>query len=120
MSATGASKALCGVAAVLCGAALAQAQPAANEPSAAPSLAEVNRHRAALIAQCPPSPAVDDEKAAELPIHVVRWGAEGPRVLIIHGGVQGRLGGGPDTFAKQEGWGPHGSQCLWSHRPGCA
>src|SRR5580692_1895105 len=66
------------------------------------SLIEMAKHREALIAQCPPLPSISDEEAAKLPIHVTRWGTTGSRVLIIHGGVQGGLGGGPKTFAQQE------------------
>jgi pimeloyl-ACP methyl ester carboxylesterase len=66
------------------------------------ALAEMAKHRDALIAQCPPLPSLSDEEAAKLPIHVTRWGTTGSRVLIIHGGVQGGLGGGPKTFVKQE------------------
>ena len=79
-------------------------------------MAEVSRHRAALIAQCPAVAEIPGGDA--LPIHVLRWGTEGPRVLIIHGGVQGRLGGGPDTFLKQQAWGSQGFQVELVQRPG--
>ena len=60
-------------------------------------------HRAALIAQCPAvaAPLTASEVAA-LPIHVTERGASGPEVLLVHGGVQGGLGGGAGTFARQE------------------
>lgn len=104
-----------GLGPVLC-AGLAYAQPAAE--AAAPDMAELGKHRAALVAQCPATPALDTAQADALPIHVVHWGTEGPRVVIIHGGVQGRLGGGPDTFAKQQAWGSEGFQVELVQRPG--
>ena len=107
---------MCGPGATL-GSGSASAQPA-EVPAAAPDMAELGRHRAALIAQCPALPALDPARAGALPIHVVRWGTEGPRVLIIHGGVQGRLGGGPDTFVKQQAWASEGFQVELVQRPG--
>ena len=94
----------------------AYAQPAAE--TAAPDMAELGRHRAALVAQCPASPTLDPAQADALPINVVRWGTEGPRIVIIHGGVQGRLGGGPDTFLKQQAWASEGFQVELVQRPG--
>ncbi len=66
--------------------------------------AELAQARASLIAQCPSVPAISDAEAAKLPIHITRWGTSGPRVVLIHGGVQGRLGGGPATFDGQQAW----------------
>ena len=57
-------------------------------------------HQAALLAQCPP--VETPPNADKLPIHVTTWGEVGEPVLIIHGGVQGGLGGGPSTFTKQK------------------
>ncbi|WP_428394371.1 alpha/beta fold hydrolase [Lichenicoccus sp.] len=87
-------------------------------PPGAPTHQEIAQHRAALIAQCPMPPQIDDAEAAKLPIHVTRWGTTGPRVLIIHGGVQGGAGGGPATFAKQEAWGEQGWRVEVVDRPG--
>ena len=75
-------------------------------------------HRDVLIAQCPIVPDVPAAEAAQMPIHVTRWGATGPRVLIIHGGVQGGLGGGPATFARQEPLGAQGWRIEVVDRPG--
>lgn len=74
------------------------------------------QHRAALVAQCPPLdlPA----NPASLPINVTRWGTTGPRVLVIHGGVQGGLGGGPPTFDRQEALGSQGWRMERVDRPG--
>lgn len=66
---------------------------------------DILQKREALLNQCPlvlPS----QENA---PIHMTQWGETGPAVLMIHGGVQGGLGGGPANFAGQfplaeEGW----------------
>ena len=56
---------------------------------------------AALTAQCPPATRLPEALAAKLPINVLHVGTVGPAVLIIHGGVQGGLGGGPATFREQ-------------------
>ena len=76
----------------------------------------VSRAQAALIAQCPswPTPAA----AFTLPINVTRWGNAGPLVLLIHGGVQGDVGGGPSSFAKQKPISQEGFQLLLPDRPG--
>ena len=75
-------------------------------------------HRDALIAQCPVVPDVAEAEAAHLPIHVTRWGETGPRVLVVHGGVQGGLGGGPATFARQQALGAQGWRVEVVDRPG--
>ena len=87
-------------------------------PSGAPTRQAIAQHLAALIAQCPKPPQLDDAEAAKLPIHVTRWGDTGPRVLIIHGGVQGGAGGGPATFAGQKAWGQQGWRVEVVDRPG--
>ncbi len=73
-------------------------------------------HRAALVAQCrmmaiPPN-------AQDLPIHVTFWGATGPKVLLIHGGAQGNIGGGPATFVHQEALSKMGWRVERVDRPG--
>ncbi len=79
----------------------------------------VLEHRAALLAQCAPAPArLPEAEAAKLPIHVTKWGTAGPVVLIVHGGVQGGLGGGPSTFAGQEALAQRGWQLQVVDRPG--
>ncbi len=75
------------------------------------------RKRAELIAQCPPVSRVPEEEAAGLPINVTRVG-HGPRVVIVHGGVQGGLGGGPITFRKQHDLAEHGWELTLVDRPG--
>ena len=55
--------------------------------------------KTALLDQCP---AMSAAGTADAPIHVDKWGNRGPAVLLIHGGVQGKLGGGPSTFDRQE------------------
>ncbi len=102
-----------------CAAAAARGQPADGpDAGGVMSGAEIARHREALIAQCPALPALSDAQRAALPIHVTRWGTKGPRVVIIHGGVQGRLGGGPATFAGQQAWGEEGWRVELVDRPG--
>ena len=103
---------------------------AAEEPTAAPTKtvpstggaapdgrgADIARHREMLGAQCP-EPAAPS-KAAAMPIHVTTWGTSGPKVLIVHGGVQGGLGGGPRTFSKQEPLSGRGWTLEVVDRPG--
>ena len=72
----------------------------------------------ALVAQCPAVPHIPAAEAAKLPIDVTRWGTSGPRVLIVHGGVQGGLGGGPSNFAKQKVLGDQGWRLEVVDRPG--
>ena len=79
-------------------------------------LSRAAQHRGALLAQCAPGPDTDVRGPA--PIHVTRWSSEGPAILLIHGGVQGGLGGGPATFAKQEDLIRRGFQVLVPDRPG--
>ena len=79
----------------------------------------MGEHRAALIAQCPPAaPRLPEAEAAKLPIHVIEHGTAGPTVLIVHGGVQGGLGGGPSTFAGQEALADRGWRIRIVERPG--
>ena len=63
-------------------------------------------------------PDVAEAEAAHLPIHVTCWGETGPRVLVVHGGVQGGLGGGPATFARQQALGAQGWRVEVVDRPG--
>ena len=70
----------------------------------------------ALLAQCPVMPVPDD--AAVLPIHVTRWGDSGPRVLMVHGGVQGGIGGGPVNFKGQQPLAQQGWRLELIDRPG--
>ena len=66
------------------------------------SFSMIAEKHAALVAQCPsPPPRLPEAEASLLPIHVERFGTTGPLVVIIHGGVQGGIGGGPATFARQ-------------------
>ncbi len=73
--------------------------------------------RAALIAQCPPATRLPEAEAAKLPINVARLGS-GPSVVIIHGGVQGGLGGGPVTFDRQRPLADRGWELAMVERPG--
>ena len=80
--------------------------------------AAVARAQAALVAQCPPWPTPSPAQADALPIHVTRWGDAGPVVLLIHGGVQGDVGGGPLSFARQKPISQAGFQLVLPDRPG--
>lgn len=71
----------------------------------------------ALLAQCPPLKPVLSS-TLDLPIEVTRWGTSGPRVVLVHGGLQGDLGGGPATFDGQEQLGSRGWQVWRVTRPG--
>jgi pimeloyl-ACP methyl ester carboxylesterase len=76
------------------------------------------RHRAALAAMCSVPAEMPTELAAPFPIHMTTWGSTGPTVLLIHGGVQGGLGGGPATFREQEALAQRGLQLRVADRPG--
>lgn len=51
-------------------------------------------------------------------VHVERWGSEGPRVVMIHGGAQGTSAAGHKNFYAQEALGAGGWQLLVPDRPG--
>lgn len=76
------------------------------------------RHRSRLAAMCSAPPEISPDVAATYPIHVTAWGSTGPKVLLIHGGVQGGLGGGPATFREQEPLAQEGFRLLVADRPG--
>ncbi len=95
----------------------AGAQTIPQPRSADMSASVIQQQQAMLLAQCPPPPP--RIPAAEAgPIHVTRWGQEGPRLVVIHGGVQGGLGGGPSTFAGQEALAQRGWRLELPDRPG--
>ena len=90
-----------------------------NAPDPAAMMAALGERRAALLAQCPPAPP--SPAPAELgrhPINVIDEGADGPVVVIVHGGVQGGLGGGPATFDGQKVLGTRGWRLRMVERPG--
>jgi pimeloyl-ACP methyl ester carboxylesterase len=74
------------------------------------------QHQDALRNQCSPPP--QPPEGEQPPINVTTWGASGEPVLIIHGGVQGGLGGGPLTFANQRPLADQGFQLRLADRPG--
>lgn len=51
-------------------------------------------------------------------VHITRWGGSGPRVVLIHGGVQGGSVGGDRLFAVQERLTERGFQLIVPDRPG--
>jgi pimeloyl-ACP methyl ester carboxylesterase len=75
-------------------------------------------HREALLSQCPVMPTPSAIAVDKLPINLTHWGQSGSRMVIIHGGVQGNLGGGPATFAKQQALSEQGWQLILPDRPG--
>jgi pimeloyl-ACP methyl ester carboxylesterase len=80
--------------------------------------ARIPRHRGTLTAMCPVLPKIPTDIAKALPIHMTTWGETGPKVLLIHGGVQGGLGGGPTTFRGQMALAEWGWQLFVPDRPG--
>ncbi len=83
------------------------------------SLSMIMEKHSALVAQCASAPArMPEAEASRLPIHVERFGTSGPLVLIIHGGVQGGIGGGPVSFAKQQVLAEQGWHVALAERPG--
>lgn len=103
---------------VLPGAAAMAQAPDAPPHSGPPSgpAAAIQVKQAALLQQCPAP--IMPANADSLPINVLRWGSTGPRVVIVHGGVQGGLGGGPSTFAKQKPLAGQGWRLELAERPG--
>ena len=51
-------------------------------------------------------------------IHVERWGSAGPRVILVHGGVQGTSSAGHRNWRAQSDLGEQGWQLLVPDRPG--
>ncbi len=82
------------------------------------SVSMIMEKHSALAAQCPLPPAIAEADALKLPIHAERFGTSGPLVVIVHGGVQGGIGGGPATFAKQRALADLGWQVAVVDRPG--
>ncbi len=70
----------------------------------------------ALLGQCPATPIPSN--AADLPIHVTEWGDSGPVVLMVHGGVQGGIGGGPVNWQGQRPLADRGWRLRLIDRPG--
>lgn len=77
------------------------------------ALGEINP---ALLAQCPV--LVTPPGAASLPVHVTEWGKDGPAVFLVHGGVQGGIGGGPDNYKGQQPLAAKGWALKLIDRPG--
>jgi pimeloyl-ACP methyl ester carboxylesterase len=50
-------------------------------------------------------------------IHITRWGETGPRVVLVHGGIQGSPGG-TRSFSAQERLAARGWQLVVPDRPG--
>lgn len=93
------------------------AQPPGVQPGS--PAAAMAAHRARLAAQCAAPPPIPGETGTrDLPIHVTYWGDHGPVVLLVHGGVQGGLGGGPSSFAGQQALAGQGWQVRLVDRPG--
>ena len=80
--------------------------------------ATVAKAEAALVAQCPPGPNLTEAQADALPIEVTHWGDTGPVVMLVHGGVQGNVGGGPSSWVRQEAISQEGFQLWVPDRPG--
>ncbi len=78
----------------------------------------VMEKRAALLAQCPVVTRLPEAEAVRLPINTVHHGEVGPDVLVVHGGVQGGLGGGPATFGQQRSLASQGWRLSFVERPG--
>lgn len=88
-----------------------------NAPDPAAMMAAIAAKRDALLAHCPP-PAEPPAGAALPPINVIELGDHGPAVVIVHGGVQGGLGGGPATFDRQHVLADRGWRLKLVERPG--
>ena len=51
-------------------------------------------------------------------VHITRWGEAGPRVVLIHGGVQGSSLSGAGHFTAQQRLAAQGFQLIVPDRPG--
>jgi pimeloyl-ACP methyl ester carboxylesterase len=71
---------------------------------------------ARLLAQCPAAEVPADPGA--LPVHITAWGDHGPIVFLVHGGVQGGIGGGPANFTGQRALAERGWRLRLIDRPG--
>ena len=89
----------------------------AGSDGGAPPMQMMMEKREALLKQCP-VPAPVPQSADKLPIATTRWGSVGPQIVLIHGGVQGGLGGGPVTWDKQEALASRGWRVVRVDRPG--
>ncbi|HVR91935.1 MAG TPA: alpha/beta hydrolase [Novosphingobium sp.] len=88
-------------------------------PDPAAMMAAVEQRRSELLARCPLAPpSLTSEEAAAVPINIIELGTSGPSVLIVHGGLQGGLGGAPATFDKQKVLADHGWRLRFVERPG--
>jgi pimeloyl-ACP methyl ester carboxylesterase len=56
--------------------------------------------------------------AKDRPIHIVRWGDTGPRVIMVHGSAQGSSVGGALHFSRQRNLSERGWQIIVPDRPG--
>ena len=70
----------------------------------------------ALLAQCPDHLKPAD--ADHLPIEITTWGTGSRPVLMVHGGVQGGIGGGPVNFLAQQPLSDRGWRLRLMDRPG--
>ena len=90
-----------------------------DAPDPAAMMAAIGARQAALLAQCPPAPAtVRGDDPAAGPVNVISLGESGPEVVVVHGGIQGGLGGGPDTFERQKVLAERGWRLRLVERPG--
>jgi pimeloyl-ACP methyl ester carboxylesterase len=76
----------------------------------------ITRKQAELTKQCP-QPVVP-ANSTSFPVHITIWGNKGPAVWLIHGGVQGGIGGGPASFFGQKSLTDRGWQIRLIDRPG--
>jgi pimeloyl-ACP methyl ester carboxylesterase len=71
-----------------------------------------------LLQQCDKRQNLTEITTETHPIHITEWGNSGPIVLMIHGGVQGGLGGGPINFINQRELADKGYKLRVPNRPG--
>ncbi len=85
-----------------------------SAPDPVAMMAAVAERRTALLAQCSAPPAATTEGL----INIVELGTSGSTVIFVHGGVQGGLGGGPETFNEQKALANKGWRLRLVERPG--
>lgn len=78
----------------------------------------LNEKKQTLLNLCVENLEVTEVSAESHPIYFTEWGNTGIPILLIHGGVQGGLGGGPVNFTSQAALAEKGYRLRVPDRPG--
>jgi pimeloyl-ACP methyl ester carboxylesterase len=78
----------------------------------------IEEKKQSLLKLCVTDLSVNQFTNGPHPIHFTEWGNSGPKILLIHGGVQGGIGGGPVNYINQRELADKGYQLRVADRPG--